>query len=130
MNVRRRALIGTVGATYGLGLLTVGLWPRHVDGSLDLPGGASYAVLEFGANVGLFLPLAVLTMALLPRLGWHWVVIAGVVLSSGIEGLQAVVRPGRTPAIQDVVANSLGAALGALLVVGVRRWRRRHATRS
>lgn len=70
-------------------------------------------------NVALFaLPSAVLW-------SYSWslrrTVVAGCVLSIGIELLQLVI-PGRTTATEDVVCNTLGAAVGWLLA---RKWWRR-----
>ena len=66
------------------------------------------------ANVALFVPLGA-AGALLLRRHAAWVVIALGALSLAIEVLQA--RLGRTPSYRDVVANSVGALAGALLVL-------------
>ena len=67
-------------------------------------------------NVALFAPLS----AVLWSFGWplRRTVVAGVVISLGIELLQLAI-PGRTTATVDVLCNSLGAAAGWLLA---RRW--------
>jgi hypothetical protein len=52
---------------------------------------------------------------------WVRVVAAGLVLSVAIETAQRLFLPTRVPTVQDVVMNTLGAALGVVvLVVGQR----------
>ncbi len=122
---------------YGVALLAIGLWPTHVDRNVDVldspparwlqdrgisPDGA-YALIEMSANVALFLPLGVLAMMLFPRLTWTRTVLTALLVSGLIELLQALARPGRTANATDVLANALGAAMGAALVLGWRSWR-------
>lgn len=81
--------------------------------------------VEFAANIALFAPLgALVTLAFRRR--WAGVVVA-LVLSAGVELAQTLL-PGRVASPRDVVANVLGAALGAavvLLLRAARRTRRR-----
>jgi hypothetical protein len=80
--------------------------------------------VEFGANVALFAPLGVL-VTLAFRRAWAGIA-AAVVLSAGVE-LAQLLLPGRTASARDVLANVLGAALGAFVVVVLRAAaRRRH----
>lgn len=82
--------------------------------------------VEFAANVALFAPLGILvTLAL--RRAWTGIA-AAVVLSAGAELVQLLL-PGRTASARDVVANVLGAAFGALLVLLVRALHRGHEKR-
>ena len=78
-------------------------------------GGLTAEDAEGLANVVLFVPLGA-AGALLVRRHAAWVVIALGALSLAIEVLQARL-PGRTPSYRDVVANSVGALAGALLVL-------------
>ena len=64
-------------------------------------------------NILLFIPLAV-GMGLC-RLGFRRAVIGGAVASILIETLQFAVVPGRFPSFRDVLANSLGVALGYVI---------------
>ena len=57
------------------------------------------------------------------------IVLAGILLSSTIEAVQ-VILPGRDASVGDVIANTLGTALGALIVFASPHWLRplRHAS--
>lgn len=129
--MRQRLPIIGLAAAYGVTLLLIVLWPTHVDRGLDLADrppttwlvdglgltpGQGYRVGEAGANVLLFLPLGALTLTLTPRVGWLRVTAGAAVLSVAIELVQTLARPGRTGTVSDVVANTAGAAAGALLV--------------
>jgi hypothetical protein len=73
------------------------------------PHGSADAV----ANVLLFLPVGVALHAALRSARLAWLLAA--LLSLGIEALQFLV-PGRDPSLGDLAFNSLGAALGVVLV--------------
>lgn len=75
-------------------------------------GDASFGSgwIEFSANILLFVPLGFL-LTLLLRHHWYGVLLA-LVLSAGVEVAQIVI-PSRQPSLRDIVANVLGAALGA-----------------
>jgi len=88
--------------------------------SFDVPFGAGW--VEFAANVVLFVPMGFL-LTLVFRHPWYGTILA-VVLSAGVEIAQIVI-PSRQPTLRDIVSNSIGAALGALVawLVVVRRRR-------
>jgi VanZ family protein len=65
-------------------------------------------------NVLLFLPLGFLYRLARPRLGWGAVGGAAAVVSAALEAAQ-IYLPGRYPSVVDVLANSTGAVLGALV---------------
>jgi glycopeptide antibiotics resistance protein len=93
-----------------------------------VPERLDYATVESVANVLFFVPLGLLVV-LLAGARWWWAgLAAGVVVSAGIETGQALFLPARTATLDDVVANGVGALLGA--VAGVlllsRAARRRH----
>ena len=77
--------------------------------------------VEFAANVLMFAPLGFLLTLLLPH-RWQGVVLA-VTLSVAAEIVQAVI-PSRQPSFRDILANALGAGIGAVLALCVVRWRR------
>lgn len=82
--------------------------------------------IEFTANVLLFVPLGLL-LTLLFRHPWRGVVLA-LVLSAGAELAQFVI-PSRQPSVRDIIANVLGAAIGAAIAWWIVLRRRRKATR-
>ncbi|WP_066465535.1 VanZ family protein [Sanguibacter suarezii] len=112
-------------AAYTLGVLAVLAWPTPVDSSAAGPLTAltrwlaahgfawlTYSVIEFTANVALFVPIGLLVTLTSPRLRWWQVVGGAAVLSSLAEIAQATLRPERFGTVQDVLANTAGAALG------------------
>ncbi|MGE3194511.1 MAG: VanZ family protein [Microbacteriaceae bacterium] len=90
----------------------------------------TYSVLEFLANVAMFVPVGLFFLLLLGRRRWWLAIVLGVVLTCAIEFAQ-VFLPGRVSDPRDIVANSTGALIGvvAALVVtwpaAVRRARER-----
>jgi glycopeptide antibiotics resistance protein len=71
-------------------------------------------VTEGLLNVALFVPLgAALNLA---GLSVRRTLLAGLALSTSIELLQLLVIPGRFGQLQDILANTIGAAIGALLI--------------
>jgi VanZ family protein len=81
----------------------------------------SYDALEFIANVGMFIPIG----ALVAALSRHWwiALVVGIALTCGIEFVQLFL-PARFPDVRDILANSLGALLGAVVVAAMQSWRR------
>ena len=95
---------------------------------IGLPAGFDVATLEVTANVLMFVPLGLL-LASSRRMARPWLAVAaGLTFSAAIETTQ-ILLPGRFPTVQDVVANTAGAAIGAALVVGHRAWRARRTGR-
>ena len=133
-----RLLPLVVGATYLAALVLIAWWPTHVDaglGVVDWPltralaavlgisAASAYAVIEVGANVALFVPLGLLISWRFA--GWRWwrVALVGALVSVVIEVVQAVTPLDRTASVTDVLANTVGAALGALAAQWVVRRR-------
>jgi glycopeptide antibiotics resistance protein len=136
--MRRRGLL-ILSGVYVLVLSAIGLWKSPVDQNvnvvrlrpvvwmadlLDLTVPQSYTAVEAGANVVLFIPLGALV--LLWRREWTWLhaTLVAFATTALIETGQQVLRPERFASMSDIVANTLGGAVGALLVVGWRRLRR------
>lgn len=123
---KRFALWGL--SVYGLLVLAVVFWPRHVDEvfapalggfferlhGLGAPEFINYQALEFSANVLMFVPLGFF-LAILFWQRWYLAIPLLCCLSVGVELLQGWLLPGRTPSWSDVLANSLGGLLGALI---------------
>ncbi len=89
--------------------------------------------LEFLANVALFVPVGMFLLLLVGTRLWWVAVTASFALTTFIEVAQRSI-PGRVPDEQDVLANGLGAVIGALVALvltlpaALRRRRQRHAT--
>ncbi|MFY7921997.1 MAG: VanZ family protein [Gemmatimonas sp.] len=74
------------------------------------------------SNVAMFVPFGV-ALALRRWTVWR-VAVVSLLFTVGVEALQSVgVPPGRSPALADVMSNTVGGVLGALLVLGW-RWQR------
>ena len=124
---------------YAVALVVVLLNP-----SADLGGNAVTAVSDAGEWAGLpgwltdwdrvevalnlvgLAPLTMIGMVAWPETGWRDWTAGFFVVSMLAEGAQALLLPGRTGALVDVVANTTGACLGALVVA---IWRRGSARR-
>ncbi len=83
-----------------------------------VPYVTAFNGLEFLANIVMFVPLGLLLPLAFgsarPRVLWLTVT-AGLLLSMGIEFAQRTI-PGRVSDPRDLVSNTLGAALGVLLL--------------
>ena len=72
--------------------------------------------VEFALNVALFVPLTALAALLWPRLPlWGWVLV-GFAMSSTLEWVQLAFLSDRSSTSRDIIANTLGALIGAGLV--------------
>jgi len=85
-----------------------------------------FVAVEFLANVVMFVPFGVLVWLAFARPRWWVVVLLGLATTVTIELVQSTM-PSRYSTVSDVVANTLGAAAGVLLVrsVAARAVRRR-----
>lgn len=135
---RPRPVLAVLGG-YAAAVACVAFWPTPVDRpisrllnralyrlhDLGIPAWFDYSFVEFSANVLLFVPIGFLVAALLGRtLAWLAVVI-GALASVSIEGVQWALLPARFPSAADVLANTMGAVIGTLLLVFVVSVRRR-----
>ncbi len=126
-----------VAAAYVIALALVGMWPHTIDENLDVTAfppvrwmtaafsltvAQGYDVVQFVANVMLFVPLGVLALRLRRSTGLFHATVAGAAVSGLIELLQHWLRPERFASLLDIVANTLGASLGAGAVL---LWSRR-----
>jgi glycopeptide antibiotics resistance protein len=85
-----------------------------------LPQWFGYGDVQFLANVAMFLPLGFLAALLLPRKAWWVLLFLGTAFSSAIEFAQSLYLPARYSDPLDVVANSLGALVGAVIAITLR----------
>lgn len=98
-------------------------WLTDLAASWGANRRTAFAVFEFLLNVVMFVPLGVLLPVILRRLTYRVVMffaVAGLTLSLTIEFVQLFI-PGRYSDPRDLLANTLGAVLGALLIVACRR---------
>ncbi|WP_210480621.1 VanZ family protein [Naasia sp. SYSU D00948] len=85
-----------------------------------VPEWVGYAQIEFAGNVLLFLPAGFLAALMLRRRDWWLVAVLAPAFSALLECNQALFLRDRVPSAMDVVANGLGAALGAAISLLVR----------
>ncbi|SBN62278.1 VanZ like family protein [Curtobacterium sp. 9128] len=140
---RSRRVAGWVIVVYGVGVLIVGFAGSPVDAgahpliirALDaahrvgVPDWFGYGALEFTANVLFFVPLGLLVVLLVGARRWWVGAAAGLVVSACIETGQAVFLPARFASLDDVLSNTSGAVIGALVGVVVLGWGARRRAR-
>ncbi|WP_166871107.1 VanZ family protein [Salinibacterium sp. ZJ450] len=80
----------------------------------DRTSWITFDLVEFAANIAMFVPVGVFLVLLFGRRWWWIVTLGGLGLSVGIELIQ-IVLPSRFPDPRDVFANGMGTLLGALL---------------
>lgn len=90
-------------------------------------GWITYSGVEFTANVAMFVPLGVLVLAWRGR-WWHGI-LGGLAVSAAIETWQLLFLPTRVADVRDLVANTIGAAVGvgAFVLLSRRRARSQQA---
>ncbi|MET0885869.1 MAG: VanZ family protein [Mycetocola sp.] len=131
--VRQHLGLGLVLA-YGLIVLLATMWPTPLDQGFEssinrllavlhrngIPEWFGYNKLEFSANVAMFVPLGFLVSMLLPVRVWWLALIICPGASVAIELTQAFALSARFATVSDVVSNSIGALIGAVLAVILR----------
>ena len=124
-----RPLVLTLLAIYLLLAALIAFWPTPVDSGAapflntlitklhnhGFPAWLGYDQLEFAANVLFFIPLGFLMTLLLGRDRWWFSTLLATGASVCIEVGQQEFLSARFPSIADVVANTLGALVGALV---------------
>lgn len=73
--------------------------------------------VEFGANVAMFVPLGIFAVLWFGVRGWWTAPVLGLLASGAIELTQAVFLDTRVSDVRDLVANTLGAVIGMLLML-------------
>lgn len=122
-------------SAYALGLVLIGFWRTPIDQNvpvtrlgpvvwmqdvLGLTIAQSYHAVEAGANVVLFVPLGALVLLWRRDWGWLHATVIAFATTALIETGQQVLRPERFASVSDLVTNTVGGAIGGLLVVGSR----------
>ncbi|WP_157155344.1 VanZ family protein [Diaminobutyricimonas sp. LJ205] len=104
-------------------------WAADFVATLGIPRMPGYVVLEFLANIALFIPFGVLVRLATTRLLWWAVALLGFATSVTIELVQLSL-PSRFSTVSDVVANTAGTAIGWVLVSILSRESRDLTTRT
>jgi glycopeptide antibiotics resistance protein len=76
----------------------------------------TFNLLEFAANIAMFVPIGVFLVLLFGRGRWWLAILVGVVLTLVIEYTQGFL-PSRVPDVRDILANSIGVVTGTLLAL-------------
>lgn len=134
-------LVRTLLAIYAVMLVVVGFLPVPVDRGVSpfiaefvlwmqryVMPWFSYEIVEFTANVLWFVPFGLLGVLALGRRWWWLVLLGGAAVSTAIEAGQWLLLPDRTPTPVDVVANTVGTAVGVAFAVGWLVFRERRPT--
>lgn len=111
--------------TEGVGIAEI--VARWVASVIDQPYGPTFVVLGVAANVAMFVPFGVLALTAYRWMRVWSATLAGLVTSGIIEVVQLFL-PTRFATVSDVIANTAGALLGAVLVAAVRRARAARAS--
>ena len=103
----------------------------HVLGHLGVPvEWLTFSRVEIVMNALIIAPLSLLGSIVFPRSRWQdwtaWTFLG----ACAVEFTQGVLLPARQASLSDIVANTAGAALGALLVAAGRWARNRGASAS
>lgn len=116
------AMIVTLPVGYADMVATIGDWLRARLG-LD---GFGYGWIEFVANILMVVPVGFFLAVIWRR---FWLVIALLIVCATVVEILQLVIPGRTASLRDVVANSVGAAVGVAVGRLATRRARRARTR-
>lgn len=120
-------------------LALVAYWPSPVDepvsGQLTavlnflhghgIPGWLNYQFVEAAANVVLFVPVGFVGSLAFPEKRWWQIGAFGLLVSGCIELGQLLFLHDRFASLSDIVTNTSGAVIGALLAaLAVQTWKR------
>ena len=78
----------------------------------------TFSAVEFLANIALFVPFGLFFVLLLGRRQWWLAIVLSVATTVGIEFTQQFIG-GRVSDVRDIVANSVGGAIGAILALAL-----------
>lgn len=90
--------------------------------ALGAPQHPTDHAAEMVLNAVLTTPLALLASLVWPRPSWRDWTAGAFLLFGAVELIQGLLLPSRTGSASDVVANTLGCCVGALLAAGAHRW--------
>ena len=112
-------------------LALVAFWPSPVDGPVQgelasilsflhthgIPRWFNYKFVEAAANVMLFIPLGVVAWLAFREKRWWQIGAFGLIVSGCMELGQLLFLHNRFATLQDIVTNTGGAVIGALLAI-------------
>lgn len=115
--------------SYLVALAFIAFWPVPVDQAAHdsllafidwlqehgAPGWVRYGLVEFVANIALFVPVGLFVMIVAGVRGGWLAVLVGFAASCTIELGQLIFLPDRFATLADVLANTVGAAVGGVL---------------
>lgn len=141
MTKRRRAWLAAASCVYAVGVWWMTLRPSIYDAEVGgilgrllhllrgspLTAWITFDVVESAANVAMFVPLGLLVVAWRGR--WWLGILIGFAASSAIELAQLFFLPTRVADVRDVVANTVGAAIGVGLAALLARSQDSHKPR-
>ena len=124
-----------LGAGYVATLIAIAFWPTPIDrpitGALSksidllhrrgLPNFIGYKDIEFMANVLLFIPVGGIIATWNNNLGRT--IVFATYASLSIELVQELTLPQRFATVMDIVANTIGAAIGGVVFPTLLAWR-------
>lgn len=116
-----------------MALAAIAYWPTPVDqpvqGLFDkafrllhthgAPAWLSYKSVEAAANIALFIPLGFMSSLSFPERRWWQIGGLGLLISGCMELGQLLFLHNRFPSLVDLVTNTSGAGIGALLAVAI-----------
>lgn len=125
----RLAISGVLLVLYVGVVLAATMWPTPLDAGYEatitrlldimhrhgVPTWFGYNKLEFSANIAMFVPLGFLVALTLPERAWWLVMIMIPGFSGLIEYTQGQFLAARFASVWDVVANTVGGYLGAVM---------------
>ena len=117
-------------------LAFVAFWPSPIDQPVQgdlakilkflhthgIPAWFNYKFVEAAANVALFIPLGAVASLAFPAKRWWQIGSFGLMVSGCMELGQLLFLDNRYASPQDLVTNTGGAVIGALLALVVRRF--------
>jgi VanZ family protein len=136
-----RGWVFLVTVLYSIGLALMLFWPVHVDGeggfvradwllgvlgSWGVSPEVRYPLVESAGNAFMFMPLGALWIAWVRRPRW-WSVVGAMAIAVAVSIVAELVQgrylPDRTFDPRDMVANTVGAGMGAAIaLLAVRSW--------
>jgi glycopeptide antibiotics resistance protein len=87
-----------------------------------------FMMVEFAANIVLFVPMGLLLVLLLGRRMWWACLFTGIIVSCWIELAQGVWLPSRVADPRDLASNGLGTLVGVMLAL-LLTWPAAHRSR-